>query len=513
MLQKLNERIQGIIAWVVIILIVITFSLFGIEYFMQTHQDTSVQVEINGQPITKQAFELSYWRTRQLRETAHLKALKERQLKKQVLDDMILNAINIQAAKENGFDISPSQAQASIVNIPQFQKEGHFSTDQYQHALSSALFTPESFQKEVRQGMLLNQQRFAFIATSFALPQEIDRFVHLTMQTRDYDYAIIPLLPFIKSTVVSEQEINQYYNQHKREFVAPEQVSIDYIILSTDDIKKTIKPSADAIQRYYEENYGTHNDKPLSQVKADIEAQLANDLAQTSYAKTLEQVADLSYQTPDSLNPVAQALKLPIQQSALFSRQGGADNITQNKKIINAAFSHDVLELGNNSEPIQLTNDSVVVLRVKKHIPISHQSLDAVKSDIAHTLSQEKSKVQAKQLGDALLAESEPNHSKTMQEHHLKWNTITKASRDTDKAPNTINNLAFQLSVNKSSGTYLDTGDYVIVRLKKINQGQLDPADKEQLASISQQLETNYGMLDYDLYINSLLKQAKIVKY
>ncbi len=65
------------------------------------------------------------------------------------------------------------------------------------------MYTPESFQKEVQQGMLLNQQRFAFIGTAFALPHEIKQFVKLYMQSRDYDYMQIPALRFVSPANIS----------------------------------------------------------------------------------------------------------------------------------------------------------------------------------------------------------------------------------------------------------------------------------------------------------------------
>jgi peptidyl-prolyl cis-trans isomerase D len=49
--------------------------------------------------------------------------------------------------------------------------------------------------------------------------------------------------------------------------------------------------------------------------------------------------------------------------------------------------------------------------------------------------------------------------------------------------------------------------------LKKINDGQLNALDKEQVASIKQQIEASYGMTDYDLYVGDLMRKAKIVKH
>jgi len=499
MLQKLNERIQGVVAWLVIILIAVTFTLFGIDYYMQSHQDSSVQVEVNGQAITKQAFDVSYRRTRQLRDPAQMTATNENQLKKQVIDEMVLNTVSVQAARLHGFEVNAAQADAAIVSIPQFQEDGHFSSDRYQQALNGAFYTPESFQTEVRQGMLLNQQRFAFMGTAFALPSEIKRFVKLYMQTRDYNYLSVPASLFIKQAKVTAAEIGNYYQQHQKEFLSPEKVSIDYIHLSMLAMKSNIKLSDEQIQSYYTENQGNYNTpaqwqvahilfaipadvsaeeqqqikenadktyqllqtspaqfdekvrtvsddkisvmnkgvlpwiiagqseydkaliqlttpgqisppvksqhgyeifklvaykpatvKPLADVQTEIQQQVMAELAQAEYARALEQLSDLSYQTPDSLTPVAEALKLNVEHSVPFPRQGGDAQLTKNKQIINAAFSRDVLELGNNSEPVQIDNDGVVVLRVSKHIPSAEKTLEQVKTVIADKIARKK---------------------------------------------------------------------------------------------------------------------------
>ena len=77
-----------------------------------------------------------------------------------------------------------------------------------------------------------------------------------------------------------------------------------------------------------------------------------------------------------------------------------------------------------------------------------------------------------------------------------------------------VNDLAFGLArVDAKVGHSLANGDYVIVQLKQINDGTLRKQDKEQVASITQQIETNYGMMDYDLYVNDLRNKATIVRH
>lgn len=625
MLQKLNERIQGVVAWVVIVLITITFLLFGLDYFMQSRHEVSSVVDINDVAISKQDFELNYRRTRQLRDPSQLTSAGETQLKQDLLNEMIINHVSMQSARSNGFEVDEAQTNSAIMSIPQFQQDGHFSTDRYQHALSGALFTPDSFRREVRQGMLLNQQRFTFIGTAFALPTDIQQFVKLYMQTRDYSYVQIPATKFVKQMSITEQEIDDYYKKHQKEFLRPEKVVVDYIQLSMADIRHEIKVSDDQIFHYYEDNKSNYYTpmqwkvahilfaipstsseqeslqiketaestyqsllknpaqfesyvktqssdkisalnggelpwivagqsefdkellnmtkpgqilppvksehgyelfklmaykpavlKPLKDVKAQIAEQLIGDLAQAKYAQALDQLSDLSYQTPDSLGPVAEALKLKVQQSIPFSHLGGDNELTKNTQVVKSAFSHDVLGLGNNSEPIQLDVETVVVLRINKHFPAAEQTLAEVKPLIEQNLILAKAKIAARQLGKQLLADSKnlQKDDQLIKSNQLQLTPINKATRDTEAALPVINEMAFNLPrIGAKVGRSLVNGDYVIVYLNNINDGNVDTLDKEQVASITQQIEANYGKMDYDLYLSNLMSQAKIAKH
>lgn len=623
MLQKLNERIQGVVAWLVVILIGITFTLFGVDYYLQSHQTTNSKVVVNGEPLTIQSFETNYRRSRSMQDIEQMTAADEKKLQNQVLDQMITNEVLVQAALKNGFDVSVNQANAAILSIPQFQEDGHFSAQKYQQALNAALFTQSSFQNEVKQGMLLNQQRFAFMGSSFALPDEIDRFVSLYMQSRDYDYLTIHVARFEKDAHVAPEEVANYYKKHQKEFMTPEKVSLDYVTLSMHDIKDKIKVSDDDAKRYYEENQSNYlipaswqvahilfavpedaspadlekiqkkaNDayqalqknpeqfehlvstmsddklsiadkgvlpwitagqnsynrvlsnltkpgqisspektkhgyeifklmaykpvatKSFSEVASSIKEQLVAEATQTKYTQAMEQLSDLSYQSPDSLQPVAEALNLKIEKTQPFSRAGGEDNITKNKQIINAAFSHDVLDLSNNSEPIQIDNDSVVVVRVNHHWDEAQQPLEAVQEQINQILVKKIAEAKAKEIGMSLL---NPVEDKQQQElisaNQLSWKSVTSSTRDNDKVDTEINDMGFNLLRPESrDGLVMPNGDYVVVKLKKIHDGKLGTLDREQQDSLIQQIEASYGMMDYDLYVKSLINRAQIVR-
>ena len=254
MLQKINEKIQGLVAWIIVSLVVFTFAMFGLDYYLQSKREGANVAEVNGAPISKQDFELQFRRLTQLQDPLHWSVTRENQLKAQVLNDLILNSLSVQSAKLNGFSVTPNQANAAIVSIPQFQMDGHFNSMKYAQALNGAFFTPQSFQREVQQGMLLNQQRFAFIGTAFALPNEIEQFVKLYMQTRDYSYTRIPALKFVDQADVKQTEVESYYNKHQEVFLTTERLSVKYIQLSLTELKNKIQLSRQEIEQYYNDH-------------------------------------------------------------------------------------------------------------------------------------------------------------------------------------------------------------------------------------------------------------------
>jgi len=613
MLQKLNERIQGIVAWVVVSIIAITFALFGIDSYIQARHTSSIEADVNGKPILKQAIDIRYRRVRHEQDMSGQTAGTEKQLKQQILDTMIASQVKMNAAQKYGFALDQEQVKAAIFQIPQLQKDGQFSPERYEQILSGALFTPQSFQQEIYQGMLLNQQHFAFLGTAFALPNEVENFIQLYGQTRDYRYLQIPANIFLRDVKVSDDEIKKYYAHHKHDYRAPEQVNLEFVMLSMAAVRSKLEPSEAELKIYYDNNQTNYmapakwrvrhilfdipdgvsanelqriktrvdtlyhqlesdpkafvtqskllpwivaGESPLDadliqlttigqllpplkteagyelfQLQAYVPAQVKSfetvhdtvrehwlaERAQADYARLLEELSDRSYQMPDSLTPVAEALKLPIKTTELFSRDGGNTPLTRSPHVIKASFSHDVLVLGNNSAPIQLNDDSVVVVRVKKHIPEREKTISDVQAQIKETLLYEKAEAQAEALGQTLLSNKQTAFmdEALLAKQNLTWKSVTHATRDSSLAPAEINDLAFTLPRvgNRLGQTLPNHEGYVVIELKNKTKGTLSMLDSEQIQSISQQLAANYGRVDYDLYTNNLLKQAKIVRH
>jgi peptidyl-prolyl cis-trans isomerase D len=122
----------------------------------------------------------------------------------------------------------------------------------------------------------------------------------------------------------------------------------------------------------------------------------------------------------------------------------------------------------------------------------------------------------AKQYGEELMSKQEKSVDLMpidLAGKQIKWIAVKDAARDNAQDNYFINELAFSiLKTRQLAGKLFSDKNYIIVSLDKIKDGDIANLDKEQIASISQQLETSYGLRDYNFYINGLLNQAKVVK-
>ncbi len=146
---------------------------------------------------------------------------------------------------------------------------------------------------------------------------------------------------------------------------------------------------------------GTH--KTFEQARADVAKLLRDRRAEEQFYEKVEQLSNLAYEHPESLAPAAERLGLKISQSDWFSREGG-QGIAANPKIVEAAFSPEVLHDARNSEAIELAQDKLVTLRMIDHREASRKPLADVRGEIQTLLQKQQAQESASKLGSEIYA-------------------------------------------------------------------------------------------------------------
>ena len=142
--------------------------------------------------------------------------------------------------------------------------------------------------------------------------------------------------------------------------------------------------------------------KTFEQARADVEADYRKDQADKAFTDKVDQAQKLAYENAGSLDPVAKAVGLSVQQSDWVTRQQGSA-VAMSQKVRDAAFSEDVLKSGKNSDLIEINEGHATVVRVVNHEDAKQKPLADVKEEIRTALLAQKSRELVAQKGDATL--------------------------------------------------------------------------------------------------------------
>jgi peptidyl-prolyl cis-trans isomerase D len=125
--------------------------------------------------------------------------------------------------------------------------------------------------------------------------------------------------------------------------------------------------------------------KTFDEVRGEVDADYRREQAQTRFYELSQQLADESFAALTELDSVAQKLNLPLHSLKGFTR-AGSEPFAGDKGVIEAAFSPEVLEQRQNSQPIGIGDTAVVVLRVTDHQEPTQRPLDEVRPAIEASL-------------------------------------------------------------------------------------------------------------------------------
>lgn len=244
MLQDIRANAQGTAAKVIIGLIVISFSIFGIESLLFSGGSNGV-AEVNGEEISPFALqqELSVQQRRLLSilgDDADPALLDQAQLTQQALETLIQREIIKQAAKDMGLNTS-DQAIADIVgSMQQFQIDGQFSPDLFQGALASAGFTPALFRERLAEDIEIGQLRAGIAGSDFSTEAELQLASSIALEGRDVRYISLPLLDFIDSVELTDEAVEAFYDENTERFQSEESVIVEYLELGLDAYRNEV---------------------------------------------------------------------------------------------------------------------------------------------------------------------------------------------------------------------------------------------------------------------------------
>ena len=245
MLLAIRDRITGIVAWVICIIIIVPFAFFGIQEYVGLGSQPAA-IEFNDAEVSMNEFERRMQINRQQLAERFGGTIPEfldnsDTLRQQTIRQFVDRQALVQYIDEQGYGSSADAVYNSIAAMPQFQEDGKFSVDTYNRQIAlSPNFSKTSFEQQVGLDIAIQQLQQGILNTAVATDKQLADYVNLRDQLRDIEYFQFNIDDYKKQVNLSDDEINTYYESNKASLLTERQVAIDYLELDAAEIANTL---------------------------------------------------------------------------------------------------------------------------------------------------------------------------------------------------------------------------------------------------------------------------------
>ncbi|MBC8720405.1 MULTISPECIES: SurA N-terminal domain-containing protein [Paraburkholderia] len=252
--------------------------------------------------------------------------------------------------------------------------------------------------------------------------------------------------------------------------------------------------------------------KSFDEVKDQIARELKTQLASKAFTDSSEGFTSLVYEKAKSLQPAADKFKLQIQTATVTPQPDPKlppDSPLNNPKFLAAVFANDSVSAHNNTQAIDVGNNTLIAARVTDYKPAAVPAFDAVKDAVRQKVIAVQANEAAHKDGVAKLAEFEKSKATAG------FSSPLKVSRnDAQGVPPAALSAIYKVDAQKLPAYVgVDLGDdgYAIYRVNQIVQ----PAatDAQHLAVAQQQIAQVDAQSETEAYLKALRERSKVKIY
>lgn len=375
MLDALRNAAGTWVAKLLLILLVVSFAVWGISGQIAGGFGGSKVVTVGGTSVSIKDYRLAYDRqlsvlSQQLGQRLTREQAAAFGIDQQVLAQLVAGAVLDEQARKLGLGLSKDRLAALTREDPAFQgSDGKFNRQQFDYVLREVGMTAEDYLRN-RQQVAVRQQIVEAVSDGLDAPAAFLSAVALYRgEDRTVDYLVLPRSLVEPIETPPEADLAAWFEERKASYGAPEYRKIAYIKLEAEDIADPSAISDEQVAKDYEANkarYTTPERRKLEQIVFANEETAAAARASLNGGSTFEEIV------------AAQGKAMADVQLGTFSRAEVAD-----PAVAEAAFA---LAANQVSEVIKGAFGPVLV-RVTAIEPEVVRPLDEVKDEIRRDLA------------------------------------------------------------------------------------------------------------------------------
>ncbi len=390
MLSLMRKHASSWIIKFLLAAIIVVFIPWGVQQY--TSGRSSRVAEVNGSIITLDDYRSTYTNlVEQVRQSfgnnVNDELIQTLGLPKRALDQLIDRALMLQAAEKLSIQVSDDELAQSIGSIGAFQTAGVFDNQRYLSMLSRTQLTPEAFEVQQREAMVINKLQ-GFISGNIKVSDtEAQQWYKWNNTEVDLDYVLIEPQQ-IKNIKPTAEEIQSHFEANKEKYKTDPELKIRYLYLNPQNYLDKLKILEEDIADYYESN--------LDKFRTPQTVQARHILMRVDQNATPEQVKDARQRIVDVLKLARDGqdfAELAAEYSEGPTKSKGGDLGTFRRQDMVKPFSDKAfsMQAGEISEPVR-TDFGWHIIKVEKVNPATVQSLDEARTEIEDKLKADRSR-------------------------------------------------------------------------------------------------------------------------
>lgn len=257
MLQDIRDNAQGTIAKIIIAVLIVSLSIWGMDAIVGGFRGEPEVATVNGEDITEREYLRMVQITTQERlremENPDPTLLDEDQIRQEVLDSMIQAEVLAQDAGAQGLELNNASVDQLIVGMSRFQVNGEFSQQRFTSFVSNLGMSPTEFRELLKRDYVSNQIRTAVVRGGIEPAESARRLMAIQNQSRDFSLMRLSGDSVADRVEVTEADVEQWYEENKSQFMQPESVDVEYLVLSLEDVQDRIDISEDEVRQRYDQ--------------------------------------------------------------------------------------------------------------------------------------------------------------------------------------------------------------------------------------------------------------------
>jgi len=251
-----------IMMFVMFLLIIPSFVLFGIDGYNRFREKGEAVARVGGHDITQGEWDAAHKsesdRLRASMPNLDAKLLDSPEARYATLERLVRERVLAQAADKFKLTTSDARLARDLQENPTIAAlrlpDGKLDMERYRQLAASQGLTPEGFEASVRQDLSVRQVEAGVIRTGFSAAGVADVSLNAFFEKREVQIASFAPAEFASKVSPTEAELDAFYKANQAMFQAPEQASIEYVVLDLESVKKNIVINEADLKSYYDQN-------------------------------------------------------------------------------------------------------------------------------------------------------------------------------------------------------------------------------------------------------------------